>query len=319
MRSTPARGTTPYRWSHTGFIQGANLPWILYGCDFGASAWYPEGGVAQPERTRQLEEVADRLVQRGITALRWFALCDLRSGIRFDAQGVPEDLDARLFADMEAALRALERHHLKVIFSLFDFHLCGRRKIDKGVQMGGRRSLVAEPDRRRALVERIVIPILERFGDAGPVLAWEVMNEPEWVTSGYGRPHLGLKVSRRDMRAFLRAVIGAIHEISTRPATVGCASRRWLGLVEDLDLDLHQVHWYDKIDSLDALQHPVAEWGNGRPALLGEFPTKGSAHAAALLARAAHAAGFDGAFAWSALSADEASDGAVVESLYLDV
>ena len=275
--------------------------------------------MARPGQTRRLDDVAQRLEQRGVSALRWFALCDLRSGVRFDHHGLPEEVDSRLFADMEAALRVLDRHHLKVIFSLFDFHLCGRRKIDKGVQMGGRRSLVAEPDRRRALVERVVIPILERFGDAGPVLAWEVMNEPEWVTSGYGRSILGLKVSRRDMRAFIRAVVSAIHEISARPATVGCASRRWLGLVEDLDLDLHQVHWYDKIDSLDALQHPVAEWANGVPALLGEFPTKGSLHAAAMLARAAHTAGFDGAFAWSALSADEASDGAVVDSLYLDV
>ena len=29
---------------------GANLPWLDYGQDFGASAWRPQGGVAIPER-----------------------------------------------------------------------------------------------------------------------------------------------------------------------------------------------------------------------------------------------------------------------------
>ncbi len=316
MQSNADQGAPSSAWRHTGFIRGANLPWLVYGSDFGANAWYPNGGVARPEQTRKLDDTCRRLGDHGITALRWFAFCDLRSGVRFDSAGTPEELDERVFPDMEAALSTLDRYNLKVIFSLFDYYLCARRRFESGVQTGGRRGLVSDPDRRRALVERIVVPLLERFGDADGVLAWEVMNEPEWVTSGYGSPILGVRVSRREMRAFLRSVIEAIHGSSSRPVTVGCASRRWLGLVEDLEIDLPQVHWYDKIDSIDALRHPVANWAAGVPVLLGEFPTKGSAHDAATLARAAHAAGFAGAFAWSALGADEASDGAIVDVLY---
>lgn len=318
MPLTPGRSSPAPRWNPPSFICGANLPWLLYGCDFGSSAWYPDGGVSRPEQAARLDDVLERLGQSGITALRWFALCDLRSGVRFTADGTPRELDPFVNADFEVALDALGKRGLKVILSLFDFHLCGRRRVNRGVQMGGRRTLLTDATRRTALLDNVVRPLLERFGDANPVLAWEVMNEPEWVTSGYGRAILGVRVSRQDMRAFLRAVIDVIHESSARPATVGCASRRWLSLVEDLDLDLHQVHWYDKVDSIDALNNPVIDWAAGVPALLGEFPTRGSAHGASALARAARDAGFDGAFAWSALSADEASDGDVVAALYHD-
>src|SRR4029450_10667751 len=37
------------------FLIGANLPWVHYGIDFGANAWRPEGGVAQPAARAQLE------------------------------------------------------------------------------------------------------------------------------------------------------------------------------------------------------------------------------------------------------------------------
>jgi hypothetical protein len=33
---------------------GANLPWLDYGQEFGASAWRPEGGLAVPERRERL-------------------------------------------------------------------------------------------------------------------------------------------------------------------------------------------------------------------------------------------------------------------------
>lgn len=307
-----ASSTAPGR----SFLLGANLPWLSYGCDFGASAWHSEGGLAQPAARETLDDVCGRLADMGVEALRWFALCDLRSGVRFDGDARPLGLDGHVFADMAAALDVLDRRDIGVVFSLFDFHLCGPRKRVRGVQTGGRAALVADADLRSATVECVVVPLLECFGDADRVLAWEVMNEPEWVTSGYGKPILGTQVPRRAMRAFLRDTVAAIHDTTDKPATVGSASRRWLDLVADLDLDFFQVHWYDKIDTFDDLTQPVAEWAHGAKVVLGEFPTKGSAQSPAALLEAAWDAGFDGAFAWSVLGDDEASDRAVIEAVY---
>ena len=47
------------------FGVGVNLPWLDYGQDFGASAWRPRGGVAQPERRQRMREALDRVAQTG--------------------------------------------------------------------------------------------------------------------------------------------------------------------------------------------------------------------------------------------------------------
>src|SRR5689334_21314549 len=87
----------------TPFLLGANLPWVEYG-EFGCNAWHPEGGLS---RRRDLARVAETLkatAAHGVTAVRWFILCDGRAGIRFDRAGTPEGPDASLFEDLETAL-----------------------------------------------------------------------------------------------------------------------------------------------------------------------------------------------------------------------
>jgi hypothetical protein len=61
------------------FVLGANLPWIDYGCDYGASAWFPQGGLgARPEAQARFERAMDRLAAGGVTIARVFLfhLCD---------------------------------------------------------------------------------------------------------------------------------------------------------------------------------------------------------------------------------------------------
>jgi hypothetical protein len=111
-----------------------------------------------------------------------------------------------------------------------------------------------------------------------------------------------------EMRAFIRSVAEQVHTHTDHLVTVGSATARWRGLVSDLDLDYYQFHWYDHIDAEAPLDRPVAAMGLDRPAILGEFPTRGSALSASAILDAARQAGYAGALAWSALSDDEASD-----------
>ena len=116
-------------------------------------------------------------------------------------------------------------------------------------------------------------------------------------------------VSHASMRMFIGDACRLIHERTTQSVTVGSASADSLPLVRGLDLDLYQVHWYDRHERRSPLDRQVAEFELDRPVLLGEFPTRGSGRTPGEILEAARRAGYVGALVWSALADDEASDG----------
>lgn len=289
------------------FLLGANLPWVRYG-DFGANAWQPHGGLSRRTDLDAVEALLVTLAARGVRALRWFLLCDGRAGIRFAADGTPLGLDDALPRDVDCALSLARRSGLQLVFVLPDFLWCRPSRWHRGVQLGGRARVLRDPRRRAALVERVIDPLLEAFGEAPEVLAWDLMNEPEWVTWGVGtwRPWRG--VTRRQMRAYLAAVVERVHARTRHLATVGSASTRWLPLVQGLGLDVYQPHWYDRRERRSPLARPVASLGLDRPAWLGELPTRGSRLGVSEILHRASGAGYAGGFVWSAMAGDRWSD-----------
>ena len=292
---------------HSPFLIGANLPWIEYG-EFGRNAWHPAGGLS---RRTDLARVADTLkltAAHGVKAVRWFILCDGRAGIRFDGAGTPVGCDESLFDDVSTALALAADASLLVVPVLFDFLWCARRRIVHGVQLGGRAGVLRNRRQRDALAARVVAPMLERFGDSPTILAWDVMNEPEWVTWRVGTWAPWRSVGVGPMRSWLGQLIDLVHRHTRHPATVGSASARWLWLVRDLGVDVYQPHWYDRLDRRAPLARALSHAGLDRPAWLGEYPTRNSRTSIEELLDRARGAGYVGAFAWSVLARDEASD-----------
>jgi hypothetical protein len=191
---------------------------------------------------------------------------------------------------------------------LLDFLWCRRARVVDGVQLGGRRRVLASEVGRGALVDRVIGPLLARFGREPGIFAWDVINEPEWVTFGLGAWDPWASVRRSAMRAFIGQVAARVHQVADQPVTVGSACARWLHLVAGLGLDFYQPHWYDRFEPDLPLATPVAELGVDRPVVLGEFPTRGSAHPPDVLLQTARAAGYQGALFWSVTAEDGATD-----------
>jgi hypothetical protein len=270
---------------------------VHYGIDFGANGWRPQGGVADPEERAHLESVFERLAASGVEYVRWFLLCDGRAGVQFSEGGRPLGLDAFFFRDVDAALEAAGRHRIRVMFVLMDFLWCDAVRILRRVQMGGRAHIIEDREYRGALLDNVLRPVLERYGAEPNVFAWDIINEPEWITS----------LSPATMREFLDQTISLTHAVARQPVTVGSAGMRWRDFYKGLGLDFYQVHWYDSLTHQPSLDTPVTRLGFDRPVLLGEFPTRGSRRSSSDIIAAARSAGYSGAFYWSELSKDDSS------------
>ncbi len=289
------------------FIAGANLPWLSYGNDFGANAWSPGGGMAQLGNNENLRRHLRELKGRGIEVLRWFLFCDGRAGIRFNRGGTPVGVDERLFADIDAALESLAAERMKVIFVLFDFLWFARPAMVNGVQTGGRTRVVTSAHKQQCLRRLVLRPLFERYGRSPEILAWDVINEAEWATRGWGGGIIGPSVAFLKMRRFIRRVARLVHRHTGQMATVGLGNATGLPLVRGCGLDFYQVHWYDRWQSVAPLERPVAELGLDRPLLLGEFPTRNASRSAQAIMELAKNNGYCGALGWSWLARDDFS------------
>ena len=283
------------------FVIGVNLPWITYGADVGASRWFPDGGLSQqPAALDRLDRVLSTIAADGIRIVRTFLLCDARSGVLFDRAGVPTRLDDAVLLDIDALLATARRHGIGVMPVLLDFHFCGEPAIVEGVQLGGHSAVVATPDAREAFVHRILASTVERYRNDATIVAWDVMNEPEWCLPGglFDRTAVPFDALQR----FLGDCVAYIQRTASQPVTIGCAGTWRLDLVRPLGLDFYQVHWYERF-GWSALTRPVAELGlDDRPVILGEFAGR-SARIGDVLDEARRA-GYEGALVWSALADD---------------
>jgi len=290
-------------------VVGANLPWLDYGQDFGASAWRPDGGVAVPARLELLGAELARLAAAGASLIRLWLLADGRAGLVEDEAGRPVSLDDRVVPDLDAALGALRSAGLRAHLVLTDFLWFSPARTVNGVRLGGRRDHVRDPLQRARLLAQVFEPIAARYGQAPEIAGWDLLNEPEWATFGVGSIDPGATISRTEMRAYLGELAGLFHSKATQPLSVGLASARWLSLLDGLPLDFVQVHWYETLDSLASLARPVAPSRDGGAApVLGEFPTRGASVPPSRLLEIARDAGYSAAFAWSSLASDTATD-----------
>ena len=292
-----------------GFFLGANLPWLRYGGDFGANRWWPDGGLGARDDGPAILAMLQALRAAGVRVVRWFVLCDGRAGLEFDARGRPTGLDRWVLRDFDRALEWIGGSDLRMLPVLFDFTWCRRRRVVGGVALGGRRRILADRLARGLLLDRVVAPLVERYGRDDRILAWDVINEPEWVTAGVGSLNPFTTIGRRAMRDFVGEAAALIHARASQGVTVGSARARWLGLVRGLGLDFYQPHFYERFERDIPLSTPVAAFDLNRPVVLGEFPTGGPARPPAEMLETARTAGYAGALFWSVASGDEATYG----------
>lgn len=331
------------------FLTGINYPWVHYGWDFGDPplAWI--GGQPLAEwRAQKRQQIADdfrEFARLGISAVRWFLLADgLNYGIGDDAPQTDgsewnfyplparHPFHAQLGDDFAFVMKTCAELKLKLLPSLMDFHWCFPAVVvdqKTGVIKGGRSSVVTDPEQRAQYFENVLELLLTiSLRNPETIYAWELINEPEWVTKRGGLRLFGRRndekqtVPHAAMIAFITEGIARINAKklpdgrAAFASTVGFAT--WKTISEwkaaDLGITLNQFHYYAQ----DNQALPENDFSDELPCCVGEFATAAGMSWPELVnnrtdqtiasrLRAIADKGHQSTFLWSARATDQAT------------
>ena len=194
---------------------------------------------------------------------------------------------------------AAQRHGIRLMFVLLDFLWCHAARTVRGVQLGAegagaRRTQTFAP----RLLEDVLRPVLERYGDDPSIFAWDIINEPEWIKTVSQEQMRGVSESERGVDSldalFIRRPSGPLAPD---------------GATDTKDSDWIFTRCTGTTASSTSLRskHPWNSSGSIARYLLGEFPTRGSRKSREQIVEAARVAGYSGAFYWSVLAKDDCS------------
>lgn len=276
-------------------IAGINYPWTIfegrpnYGCDFGRNRWGSHSGVSAhlPDVRADFTTMA----AAGIAVTRWFVFTDGRGGIAWNESGEITGLADRTLDDFDAALDVAGASGVRLCLVLLDF---------QWLDASWRRGAIET----NAFLERVLDPVLDRYGRTEAIHSFDIINEPDW------RPD----VPADRLRAFVGAAAERIHARSRALVTLGggrvSGAREW----DDprYALDFVQIHSYPDVRYPDrdesVFGKTAADFGLSKPLLIGECPSHPRQHPDGHLSPAytlddyftlARDGGYLGAWPWS--------------------
>jgi hypothetical protein len=301
------------------FMYGHNWAWRFFGADFGG-AW---GNPGVNAASTQFSDGMRQMKAAGVSVIRWWMFPRLVSGsIQWGSDNAPSGIGGSLVADIQKALALAEANDVYLMLTPFSFDNFRPTMTEGGVYSRSLRPMVVDATLRRKLLENLIRPVAQAI-EASPykkrMIAWDLINEPEWAMTGASltgdpayTPQSNLEtVTHGQMETFLREMTATVRANNpTALVSVGGAAIKWPKAWSRLGLDFYQFHYYDWVyewypyNTVTLQSVGVTD----KPVVMGEFPGDGvsgisskglPARTAPQLVADLQARGYAGALGWA--------------------
>ncbi len=269
------------------WFNGINIPWVGFG-SFGRQDW----------SEAKWEEQFIRCKENNINLIRIWIHCGGEYDPDINEAGLVTGANSYFWTNVDKIMKLAQKHKMYIMPALFSFDI-----VKLNYSTGGRwRKWVESKENVQSYIDKILIPLVEKYDNFDYLLGWEICNEPEWMADNNAGNHNYTELIR-----FHGMMAAAVHKNGKKPVTTGSAGFKWHSPIaesmnnpkypppaghlwaadslkkysgEDLAfLDFYQVHWYPW--QIPWWEPPYTEKGtadyfeiNDRPIIIGE--TEGS-------------------------------------------
>nr|AGS52098.1 mannan endo-1,4-beta-mannosidase [uncultured bacterium contig00029] len=310
------------------FISGMNIAWHNFARDVGDAAI--NGTTFTNNYLKPIKEA-------GGNAVRWWLHTDAQVDPKMNmSTGAVTGIGTNTINNMRTVLDSAYKYGIVVSMCLFSFDLLQNDNNKSQDEMDRNYKFLTVPENLDSYITNALRPILEAIGSHPAIMAWEVFNEPEGMSTEHG--WATQKIAHSNIMRFTSKIAGEVHRKTTKMATTGIheyssgelsryteAKLKAAGPDDDGYLDFYMVHHYPEYwgASGSPFKHPASYWGMDRPILIGEFParswgngtgyTAGKANETAMTITAAFEYAYDngycGAMSWSMTEGNSAKFG----------
>ena len=304
-------------------INGINIPWHKFNLDFGTHYIY--GANYNPA---YFDSVFTQCQNYGVNCVRIWLHNDGGTTPEFDTLGFVTGLDTNFFSNLDDFFQRAQNHNLLVIPAIWDFSMCNN-DYAWGKFGGMHANLIQDTLRTRSYINNALIPMVTRYANQCNLLAWEIINEPEWSTTVSGNnANITQHVSMTEMQRFVGMLAEAIHQHSPKLVTLGSASIKYNSDKYDVlnlalcvgnfwkdaaiqsaynkplaHLDFYSPHYYDWMKTIyqnfSPYDHNTSFWGFDKPVLIEETPGVSSKYSPTAMLYNAFTGNYAGAMFWS--------------------
>lgn len=260
------------------FLSGMNLAWIDFARDLTS---FNEDRFVQ---------ALDEISQAGGNSIRWWIHVNGSHTPVWEGDtviGMPEgSIDT-----LERALDLAWERGILVNITLWSFDMLQNQST---MDPQRNKRFLEDPALVQSYIDTALTPMVERLGSHPAVIAWEVFNEPEGMSTAYG--WTPTRVSMETIQRVVNQIAGAIHRMAPdAKVTNGSWNFRVLTDISGFTnyyrddrliaaggdplgtLDLYQVHFYQQhfSDATSPFHHPASYWELDKPIVIGEFAAVG--------------------------------------------
>lgn len=307
------------------FLNGLNIPWNAYSTDFGLNPFLY--GSTNKYDSTVFENIFTQCENYGVNCVRMWIHDDGSSSPEIDTvSGYVTGLDSVFFPNMDDFLNRAQKHKILVIPSLWSFTMMNN-DYALGPNGGMHADIIQDTNKTRSYINKALIPIVQRYANQCNLLAWEIMNEPEWATTVSGNnANITQHVAMSEMQRFVGMCAEAIHQHSSKMVTVGSAALKYNSDVSSFPtncvgnfwtdikiktaynkplayLDFYQIHFYDWMNTFyqnfDPYDHNASYWGLDKPTIIGETQGSSKKHTPTTQLYNAFTGNYAGVLFWS--------------------